>query len=150
MGLRTDDRQWLIYQPDTVDMVFQAMQAAALVTFGAWLERRARSLPHQLRGNIGTIGAIVSEIGELRQQVNAGLRKNDVPDGLVEAQRGWDRFNLWLRDPASVPVEEVADIVDQVAAALTYLNERAHDTGTFHPGWSAKIVTGIPCEMCGR
>ncbi len=150
MGLRTDDRQWLIYQPDTIDLVVQALQAAALVQFGAWLERRARSLPSQLRGNIGTIGAIVSEIGELRQQVNAGLRKNDVPDGLVEAQRGWDRFNHWLKDPTSVPVEEVTDVVDQVAAALAYLNERAHDTGTFHPGWPAKIVTGIPCEMCGR
>ncbi len=150
MALRTDDRQWIIYQPDTVDMVFQALQAAALVQFGAWMERRARSLPSQLRSNIGTIGVIVSKIGDKRQQINAGLCPNDVPDGLVEAQRGWDRFNRWLRDPSAVPMVEVADVVDQIAAAMVYLDERATDTGTFHPGWPARIVSGQPCEECGR
>ncbi len=150
MALRTDDRQWIIYHPDTVDMVFQAMQAAALVQFGAWLERRARSLPSQLRGNIGTIGKIVSDIGDARQQINAGLAPNDVPDSLVEAQRGWDRFNVWLRDPKSVPISEVADVADQVAAALAYLNERTRDTGTNHPRWNSRLVSGQPCGECGR
>ncbi len=150
MALRTDDRQWLIYQPDTVDLVFQAMQAAALVQFGAWLQRRARSLPSQLRGNIGTIGTAMFRIGEARQEINAGLAPNDVPDGLVEAQRGWDRFNRWLRDPTSVPIGEVADVADQVAAALAYLIERLEDQGTNHPGWSNRIALSQPCKECGR
>jgi len=150
MALRTDGRQWIIYKPDAVDMVFQAMQAAALVQFGAWLERRAKSLPSQLQDNIGIIGKIVSDIGEARQLINAGLAPNDVPDELVMAQRGWDRFNVWLRDPASVPMNEVADVVDQIAAALVYLNERTHDTGTNHPRWNSRLVSGQPCEECGR
>ena len=150
MSLRTDDRQWTIYDPHTIDMVFQAMQAAALVQFGAWLEQKAGSLPTVLKDNIGTIGTVLSEIGELRQQVNAGLRRNDVPDELVAAQRGWNRFAVWLRDPSAVPMNEVVDVIDQIAAAMAYLNERAHDTGTFHPGWPAKLVTGLPCETCGR
>jgi len=150
MALRTDDRQWVIYNPDAIDMVFQAMQAAALVQFGAWLERRARSLPSQLQDNIGTIGKIVSDIGEARQLINAGLALNDVPDELVMAQRGWDRFNVWLRDPSLVPVSEVEDIVDQFAAAMAYLNERTHDTGTNHPRWNSRLVSGQPCGECGR
>lgn len=150
MALRTDEKQWIIYQPDTVGLVFQAMQAASLVQFGAWLERRAKSLPHQLRDNIGTIGKIMSDIGDARQQINAGLAPNDVPDGLVEAQRGWNRFVLWLRDPKVVPIDEVEDVVDQIAAAMVYLNQRTHETGTNHPRWNSRLVSGQPCKECGR
>lgn len=150
MDLRTDDRQWLIYDPHTVDMVFKALEASALITFGAWLQQRAAALPASLASNIGTIGVVMSNIGEARQQIQAGLAPNEVSDELVEAQRGWDLFVRWLQDSASVPIGQVEGVVDQIAAAMQYMDSRTHDTGTNHPRWNSRLVSGQPCKECGR
>ena len=150
MALRTDDRQWTIYDPNTVDMVFKALEASALVMFGGWLQQRAASLPASLASNIGTIGTVMSNIGEARQQIQAGLASNEVLDELVEAQRGWDLFVRWLHNPTSVPIDQVEGIVDQVAAAMQYMDTRTRDTGTDHPRWNSRLVSGQLCESCGR
>ena len=147
-SLRTDDRQWTIYDPHTIDMVFKALNAASLVMFGAWLERRAASLPASLASNIGTIGSVLGNIGESRQRINAGLAPNDVPDELVHSTRNWDTFVRWLHDPSAVPLSIVESAVDELAAAMAYLNERTNDTGTHHPSWNAQLVSD-QCK-CGR
>jgi len=150
MDLRTDSNQWIIYNPNTVDMVFRGMQAAALIHFGAALQRRAKTLPAVLSDNIGIIGKCLWQFGEAAQEVNMGLAPNEVPDELVFSARGWNEYNRWLKDPSSVPVEKVAGIVDQIAAALAYLDERTRGTGTNHPRWNSRLVSGQPCEECGR
>ncbi|KKK71706.1 hypothetical protein LCGC14_2911250 [marine sediment metagenome] len=148
--MRTDDRQFLIYDPHTVDMVFKALEASAVYMYGAWLQRRASSLPSALGDNVGTVGAILSKIGDARQQIQAGLAPNDVPDELVHAQRGWDLFVRWLHDPTSVPFNEVVDAVDQVAGAMVYVDQQTQDTGTNHPWYFSLLVAGQSCKECGR
>lgn len=150
MALRSDDKQWLIYDPHTVEQTFKALEASALVMFGGWLQLRAQTLPVALGGNVGSLGASLGKMGHARQQIQAGLAPNDVSDELVEAQRGLDLFVRWLRDPSSVPYEKVVDVMDQITAAIAYLSERTSETGTNHPRWNSRLVSGESCESCGR
>ena len=150
MALRTDDRQWLIYDPHTVDMVFKALEASALVMFGAWMQRRAGTLPAEIASNVGRIGVVLSKIGAKRQQIQAGLTANDVPDELIEAQLGLNEFMLFLDNSSSADWERLVASLDEIAAAMTYLDERTSDTGTNHPRWNSRLVSGESCESCGR
>jgi hypothetical protein len=150
MVLRSDDRQWTIYDPHTVEQVFKALEASALVMFGGWLQLKAGKMPSTLRTNVGVVGSALSDMGEARQQIQAGLAPNVVTDELVNAQRGLDVFMQWIQDPSSVPMEEVSAVMDEIAGAMAYMNERTHDTGTNHPRWNSRLVSGQPCGSCGR
>lgn len=150
MVLRTDDRQWTIYDPHTVEQVFKALEASALVMFGGWLQLKAGKMPSALRDNVGVVGSALSDMGEARQQIQAGLAPNVVTDELVNAQRGLDVFMQWVQDPSSVPIEKVSAVMDEIAGAMSYMNQRTHDTGTNHPRWNSRLVSGQPCESCGR
>jgi hypothetical protein len=140
----------MIYDPAVVTAVFQAMDAAALVMFGAWLQRPSPNVPKALQEHLGNIGAILHRIGEARQQINAGLATNDVPDELVWAQKAWNKIAMWREDPYSVPLSLVIDAADELSAALTYLDQRTMETGTDHPRWNALLVAGQHCDCCGR
>ncbi len=150
MALRTDDRQWLIYDPHTVDMVFKALEASALVMFGAWMQQKAATLPAEIASNVGRIGVVLSKIGDARQQIQAGLAPNMVPDELVEAQRGLNEFMLFLDKGDSAAWERLVASLDEIAAAMAYLDERTTDTGTNHPRWNSRLVSGQSCDKCGR
>jgi hypothetical protein len=150
MVLREDETQFLIYQPDRVAAAFEAMNAASLVMFGAYLQRIAPQYPAAISDNLGHIGVVLSEIGFARTQINAGTAPNDIPDVLVRAQRLWDDFVKWQHDPHSQSVEAAAAAVEQLDGALSYLHERTMETGTNHPRWNSRIVSGQPCEACGR
>ncbi len=150
MGLRQDERQWLIYDPNTVELVFKALEASALVMYGEWLQMRAKGSGSLIGESMARIGTVLSKMGDARQQIQAGLAPNDVPDELVEAQRGLDLLNRWLQNPNSVSASKVAEVVDQIAAAMTYMDERTKDTGTNHPRWNSRLVSGQPCKSCGR
>ncbi len=150
MPLRSDDSQWLIHDPESVAAVFEALNAAALVMFGAWLQKLSPNVPTKMQDHLGNIGSILYKIGEARQQINAGLAPNDVPDVLVHAQKAWNVIALWRQDPLSVPFEAVERAADELSAALTYLDQRTMETGTDHPRWNSRIISGQPCGECGR
>ncbi len=150
MALRTDDRSWMIHDPESVAAVFEAMNAAALVMFGAWLQRPSPNVPTRMQEHLGNIGSIMHKIGGARQQINAGLAPNDVPDLLIRAQAAWNVIALWRENPANMPIETVEKAADQLSAALTYLDQRTMETGTDHPRWNSRIVSGQPCGECGR
>ena len=150
MKLRDDLRQFTIYDPETVTAAFDSLDAAMLVAGGMWLQSVVGRLPVGARENAGTVGTILVNIGEARQQINAGLAPNDVPDRLVAAQRLWNVVSGWLQQPGSVSEDLVVETLDQFAGAMAYLNQRTMDTGTNHPRWNARIVSGEPCESCGR
>ena len=150
MALRYDDRQWLIYDPEVCEHVLEAMTAAALVMFGGWLQQYAATLPADLRDNIGQMGTVVAEVGNARQEINAGLAPNDVPDSLVKAQRMWNVITRWRANPATTRYVDVVEAADQLAGALTYVHQRTHQTGTNHPRWNSLLVAGQPCDKCGR
>ena len=150
MALRKDDRQWMIYHPEAVAAVFEAMNAAALVMFGAWLQQTSPNVSIQMAEHLGNMGSILYRIGDARQQINAGLAPNDVPDELVHAQKAWNMVALWRQDPHSVPEETVLAALDELDGALTYLDQRTMETGTNHPRWNALLVAGQHCECCGR
>ena len=150
MALRTNDESWMIYDPESVAAAFEAMNAAALVMFGAWLQKPSANVPSELRDSLGTIGSVLFKVGEARQQINAGLEPNDVPDVLVNAQGLWNVIAEWRENPRLVPMEKVVEAADQIAGALTYLDQRTMETGTDHPRWNSRIVSGQPCIECGR
>ena len=150
MALRDDDRQWMIYDPAVVAAVFEATNAASLVMFGAWLQKPSSRVPKELQEHLGNMGAVLHRIGEARQQINAGLEPNDVPDELVWAQEAWNVIALWRQDPNKVPYPKVVAAADELSAALTYLDQRTMETGTDHPRWNSRIVSGQPCTECGR
>jgi len=140
----------MIYDPETVAAVFEAMSAASLVMFCTWLQKPSPNVPVKMREHLGNIGSILHKIGEARQQINAGLAPNDVPYQLVMAQSAWNVIALWREDPASIPIETVERAADDISAALTYLDQRTMETGTDHPRWNSRIVSGQPCGECGR
>ena len=148
--LRTDPTQFMIYDPETVGLVFDALDAAALVMMGAWMTKAARTEPPSIASPLNNIGAILNRIGDARQQINAGLAPNDVPDALVHAQRLWNLYATWRDNPGSVPQENVVAALDELSGAMTYLDQRTHETGTDHPRWNARTVSGQPCDKCGR
>lgn len=150
MDLRTDTRQFTIYDPDTVAAVYDALNAASLVMFGAWLQRFASRHYGELRDNLGIIGTTLLNIGEARQQIQAGLAPNDMPDVLVHAQRTWDIIARYNDNPESISGEDLLTAVSELAGAMQYLNERTMETGTNHPRWNSRIVSGTPCQKCGR
>ena len=148
-GLRKDDAQFLIYDPNTVTHIAEVVQAAALVMFGAWLERRADKSTPTMRNSMGTIGVVASKWGEARKEINAGLAPNDVSDELVRATRMWDVVDRWISGIPTDPAV-VESVLEQFAGAMAYLDERTHETGTNHPRWNSRIVSGQPCKSCGR
>ncbi len=150
MALRTDDRSWMIHDPQSVAAVFEAMNAAALVMFGAWLQRPSPNVPTKMQEHLGNMGSILYKIGEARQQINAGLAPNDVPDELVRAQKAWDKIAVWRKDPLTGHLAAVERAADDLSAALTYLDQRTMETGTNHPRWNALLVAGQHCDCCGR
>ncbi len=150
MALRSDDNSWMIYDPASVAAAFEAMNAAALIMFGAWLQKPSKNVPSALRDSLGIIGNVLFKVGEARQQINAGLESNDVPDVLVNAQGLWNVIAEFREDPNKVPYFKVVEAADQIAAALTYLDQRTMETGTDHPRWNSRIVSGQPCDKCGR
>ena len=150
MALRTDDRSWMIYDPESVAAVFEALNAAALVMFGAWLQRPSPNVPTEMAEHLGNIGTILYKIGEARQEINAGLAPNDVPDKLVYAQRLWNKIAVWRKDPGTGHLAAVIRAADDLSAALTYLDQRTMETGTNHPRWNALLVAGQHCDCCGR
>lgn len=139
----------MIYQPDRVGAAFEAMNAAALVMFGAYLQKISKNYSGDLGDHLGHLGTVVSEVGFARTQINAGLHQ-DVPDVLVAAQRLWDTFVQFQHDPSSTGAIAATQALEQLDGALTYLHERTMETGTDHPRWNSRIVSGIPCEHCGR
>ncbi len=149
MVLREDDTQWMIYRPETVAAAFEALNAAALVMFGVWLQKQAQREPGDIAEALKVIGPIMEKIGTARQQINGGLAPNDVPDDMVHAQGQWNKYALW-RDTHSLPVEFVGDALDELAAAMAYLDQRTMETGTNHPRWNSNLLTGTPCPECGR
>lgn len=150
MVLRTDPTQFMIYDPETVGLVFEALDAAALVMMGAWMQRSAAQEVRSIGDPLNNIGGIIGRIGEARQQINAGLAPNDVPDALVHAQRLWNLYAQWRANSGSVPQENVVAALDELSGAMTYLDQRTHETGTDHPRWNARMVSGQPCKTCGR
>lgn len=150
MVLRDDLSQFTIYDPDVVSDAFEAMDAAALVMMGAWMGKAAVTEPRSIADPLNNIGAILNRIGEARQLINAGLAPNDVRDSLVHAQRAWNLYAQWRANPGSVPQERVVDALDELSGALTYLDQRTHETGTNHPRWTSRKVSGQPCPECGR
>jgi len=150
MALRLDRDQFTIYQPDRVAAAFEALNAAALVMFGAWLQRAAPKFGGDLQEHAGHIGYVMKEIGFARQQINAGTAPNDVADVLVYAQGLWNDFALFLDTPNNATAAKATASLEQLDGAITYLHERTMETGTDHPRWNSRIVSGQPCEACGR
>ena len=150
MVLRADNAQFMIYQPDRVAAAFEALNAAALVTFGAYLQNIAMQYGGDMKDHLGHIGTVMHEIGFARQQINAGRAPNDVADVLVYAQKLWNDFVEFQHDPTQVGAEKATNALEQLDGAITYLHERTMETGTDHPRWNSRIVSGIPCEHCGR
>lgn len=139
----------MIHEPDRVGAAFEAINAAALVMFGAWLQKVSATYSGDMQDHLGHIGTVVSEVGFARQQINAGLHQ-DVPDVLVSAQRLWDEFSKFQQEPSHAAHASAVAALEQLDGALTYLHERTMETGTDHPRWNSRIVSGIPCESCGR
>ena len=148
--LRVDPTQFMIHDPETVVFVYEALDAAALIMMGAWMQRAAGTEPPSISDPLNNIGGIIGRIGEARQQINGGLATNDVPDALVQAQRLWNVYAVWRDNPGSVPQERVVAALDELSGAMTYLDQRTHETGTNHPRWNARTVSGQPCDCCGR
>lgn len=150
MVLRTDDRQWTIYDPASVTGAFRAFEANALVYYGVWLQKQAPTLPKSIGDNVGIAGKIIEKIGFARKQIQAGLAPNDVPDETVHSQRLLNALDMWITQPTSVPQETVASAMDELAAALAYLDNRAMEHGTNHPRYGSKLISNEICETCGR
>lgn len=156
-ALRTDGRQYLIYDAETCSAVLRALEASAVYMYGKWLESIAGGLPTPVKSSVGTIGSVLKQMADARMEINSETTKNperynEVPRELVMAQRNLDLFARWVNDRNSVPYDQVVAAMDEVAGAIQYIHQRTMElpTGTDHPRWTAREVSGVPCKTCGR
>ena len=125
-GLRSDLRQWLIYDDETLGAVARALEVAALAMAGQTLMRRPEA-PVRL------LGKVMVRIASTR--TNEMLRN----DGAQRVAIGHTSKVLnWLAGKASFPADEL----DELHAAAFRLDSRAQSAGVQGPGTVREAIRG--------
>jgi hypothetical protein len=128
--MRQDHRQWLIYQEEPVTNVVSILEAF-LVGLGAQTLLRH---PEQAMRAMGHFGA---RLAETRMAHWAGqLRGLEPTDGQREMVSHLRVIAQFLAGEGPRPDTEL----DEVHAALVWLDKRAKDAGVSGPGWYREIV----------
>lgn len=132
MSLRQDEKQWMIYQEDSVKPAIDAVKSL-LMALGA---EALKSNPDLVLRAFGTFGEQVTDT-HLRYW-NGGY--SEKPDGrYLVAGEHLARIYAWLSDEGERPDQAL----DELHAAVVWLNKRAKDAGVSGPGWYRDAVKEV-------
>ena len=125
-GLRSDFRQWLIYDDESLGAVARALEVAALAMAGQTLLRRPE-------GPIRLLGRFMVRVASARTEEM--LRSDGAQRVAIEHTS--KVFN-WLAGKAPFPADEL----DELHAAAFRLDARAQAAGVRGPGTIREAIRG--------
>lgn len=130
-GLRTDERQWLIYDEEVLGAVMRGLEAFALHLAGGPLTR------HRV-GAVRAIGHFMRKVSDARLRE---MEKNgSAQEVVVEHIR---RIFIWLgQEQNSGLALPEPEGLDEIHAAVVRLDSRAKSAGVVGPGVHRLAVRG--------
>lgn len=131
-GLRTDERQWLIYDDETLGAVMRGLEAIALSIVGRSLQRN----------RVEAVRAIGHFMGRVADARFAEMERNDGAQQ-VAARHLRTIFGWLSRQQATgldLPAPQAE--LDQVYASVFRLDSRAQSAGVVGPGVHRQAVRG--------
>lgn len=132
MTLRTDPRQWLIYERGPVEATVRALETMALGIVGRTLAKHS-SLP--VRG----IGNLMMRLAESRVRCSLGLVPGvETTDDRATATRWAIAVSNFALGDGPEPVQEL----DELHAAVVHLDSRLQSAGLTGPGWIRDLGRG--------
>ena len=130
MSIRTDERQWLIYEEESVSAVVGGIQAFFCL-MGAHMASKHEDIAVRAMANAA------ERIVETQMSHWLGKLKGLEP---TEAQETVTRYlaeiSAWMGGEGERPDEAL----DEIWAALVWLDGRAKAAGVTGPGWYREIV----------
>ena len=131
-GLRTDERQWLIYDDEVVGAVVRGLEALALHVAGGPLARHSHI-------GVRAIGSFMRRISERRF---LEMERNDGAQRIVAQHLR--RIFEWIgsEQPGRVALPPPTDALDEIYGAITYADSRAVSAGVVGPGVHRVAVRG--------
>lgn len=130
-GLRTDERQWLIYDDEALGAVMRGLEAFALHAAGGPLTRH----PHQA---IRAIGYFMQRVSSARVEE---MRRNDGAQRVVVEHL--EQIFQWLgRQQRGLLTPDPTQALDELYAAVFRLDSRAQSAGVVGPGVHRVAVRG--------
>ncbi len=129
-GLRTDERQWLIYDNETLGAVMRGLEAFALHLAGGPLTK------HRVDG-VRAIGHFMQRVASARL---AEMEKNDGAQRVVVNHLR--RMFTWLGREQSGLATPAPPELDELYAAVFRLDSRAQSAGVVGPGVHRIAVRG--------
>lgn len=132
MRLRTDERQWLIYQEPSVVSAVRAVELVCMLLVGPGLAAHPEI-------EMRALGNAVERIADARLRYMLGLIKKSQPsDEERVAGRHAATIYAWLNG-GSKP-EQASD---ELWAAVYYLDSYVKGAGIEGAGWQRELVKGV-------
>ena len=133
-GLRTDERQFLIYDDEVLGAVVRGLEAWALMIAGTRLREKHRG-PERVRA-MNAIGAFMQKIAEQRvveMQRNGGAQEQ-VVEWIFLISKWVAGKSLWSPD--------IDRALDEIYGTITYNNSRVNSAGISGDGVHRIAVRG--------
>jgi hypothetical protein len=139
MKLRTDERQWLIYQEPNVTAAVRAVESLCMAVAGPALARH----PDEA---IRALGHVAMALSEARTKWGLGLNEADESPSELEtaAYRAATATLRIIFDPSLAESErtKLLDETGDLHAAMFWLDRRLNGAGTTGPGWYRDLARG--------
>lgn len=131
-GLRSDSRQWLIYDDEALGALMRGVEAYALHICGGPLQKHRHIA-------VRMIGTLMRRVASHRI---AEMKQNDGAQRVVISHL--ERIFTWLgsEQPGKVARPEPTEALDEIYAAAYRLDSRARSAGVQGPGVHRVAVRG--------
>jgi hypothetical protein len=131
-SLRTDFRQWLIYDEPTTGAVVRALEVMALGMAGRTLSR------HRTQ-SVRALGTIMMRLADARTKVMLGTVKNwETNDEAEQAIKAVMTTGEWIGSGSDIaPIE-----LDELHATVFHLDHRLNTAGVTGKSWVSGLGRG--------
>jgi len=133
-GLRTDERQFLIYDEEVMGAVMRGLEAWALMIAGTRLRKGNRG-PDRIRA-MNAIGAFMQKVADQRM---VEMKRNG---GAQEQVADWILIlSKWAAGKTPF-TPDIARALDEIHGTITYTDSRVNGAGVLGPGTHRIAVRG--------
>lgn len=130
MSIRKDNRQWLIYDEETVRAVEGAVEIF-LMGLGASMLINSEDIALRATGHAGL------RVSRTRHELWAGRRGGLAPSEIQIQLAGYlDMILAWMAGEGQRP----DDALDEIHAAMVWLDKRARAAGVAGDGWYREAI----------
>lgn len=131
-GLRTDERQWLIYGDEQIGAVIRGLEAWALMVLGTKLRNKGPNRNRPLNG----LGAFCQKVADQRI---TELKRNG---GAQEVVADWILLISKWAAGKSPYTPDVARATDELYSVAFHIDSRVNGAGILGPGAHREAVRG--------